>query len=144
MKKSLFALSLALLGNAFAMDLISIATNGAFNENSLGVKTLNDQEMSEVVGGLYEIGNNVISPSLVSKYYIVQNSDLNNDSWLMREATGMLYYGEVLVYAKRYYQSRIEQTWLIAYNPSTGYMRDLSLSAASSKTLQVLNYKYKY
>ncbi|QOQ98322.1 hypothetical protein [Helicobacter winghamensis] len=55
MKKLLLALSIivGLLSNAFAIDLISVATNGKSNENSLGVKTLNNQEMSEIVGGGY-------------------------------------------------------------------------------------------
>ena len=50
MKKLLLTLSViaGLLSNAFAIDLISVATNGKSNENSLGVKTLNNQEMSEV------------------------------------------------------------------------------------------------
>ena len=53
MKKLLLTLSViaGLLSNAFAIDLISVATNGKSNENSLGVKTLNNQEMSEIVGG---------------------------------------------------------------------------------------------
>ncbi len=53
MKKLLLTLSViaGLLSNAFAIDLISVATNGKSNENSLGVKTLNNQEMSEVIGG---------------------------------------------------------------------------------------------
>lgn len=53
MKKLLLTLSViaGLLSNAFAIDLISVATNGKSNENSLGVKTLNNQEMSEILGG---------------------------------------------------------------------------------------------
>ena len=58
MKKLLLTLSViaGLLSNAFAIDLISLATNGKSNENSLGVKTLNNQEMSEIVGGAYLSG----------------------------------------------------------------------------------------
>ncbi|KAB0574898.1 bacteriocin [Helicobacter pullorum NCTC 12824] len=54
MKKLLLTLSViaGLLSNAFAIDLISVATNGKSNENSLGIKTLNNQEMSEIVGGM--------------------------------------------------------------------------------------------
>ena len=53
MKKLLLTLSViaGLLSNAFAIDLISLATNGKSNENSLGVKTLNNQEMSKIIGG---------------------------------------------------------------------------------------------
>ncbi len=55
MKKLLLALSIitSLLSNAFAIDLISLATNGKSNEKSLGVKTLNHQEMGEIIGGAY-------------------------------------------------------------------------------------------
>ena len=58
MKKLLLTLSViaGLLSNAFAIDLISVATNGKSNENSLGVKTLNNQEMSEILGGAYVQG----------------------------------------------------------------------------------------
>ena len=61
MKKLLLALSIitSLLSNAFAIDLISLATNGKSNEKSLGVKTLNHQEMSEVIGGAYIYGKPV-------------------------------------------------------------------------------------
>ena len=58
MKKLLLTLSViaGLLSNAFAIDLISVATNGKSNENSLGVKTLNNQEMSKIIGGAYVQG----------------------------------------------------------------------------------------
>lgn len=64
MKKLLLTLSViaGLLSNAFAIDLISLATNGKSNENSLGVKTLNNQEMSKIIGGAYiYMGNQFIN-----------------------------------------------------------------------------------
>lgn len=63
MKKLLLTLSViaGLLSNAFAIDLISVATNGKSNENSLGVKTLNNQEMSEIVGGAYISGTEKVA-----------------------------------------------------------------------------------
>ena len=61
MKKLLLTLSViaGLLSNAFAIDLISVATNGKSNENSLGVKTLNNQEMSKIIGGAYVVKNDI-------------------------------------------------------------------------------------
>ena len=138
-----FLLIFGISSTLFAeVDCIALATNGEFNEQSAGVKVLNDEEMQEVKGGLIYLGNNVMTPTLVSKYYIVQNTDLPSN--LIQEAVGLLYYNETLVYAKRYYRSQIEYTWLIGYNPQTGYMRDLSLMGASSRTLKHLNSKYRY
>lgn len=59
MKKLLLTLSViaGLLSNAFAIDLISVATNGKSHENSLGVKTLNNQEMSKIIGGARVYGD---------------------------------------------------------------------------------------
>ena len=61
MKKLLLTLSViaGLLSNAFAIDLISVATNGKSNENSLGVKTLNNQEMSKIIGGAHVVKNDI-------------------------------------------------------------------------------------
>ncbi|WP_279145361.1 hypothetical protein [Helicobacter pullorum] len=71
MKKLLLTLSViaGLLSNAFAIDLISVATNGKSSENSLGVKTLNNQEMSEIVGGAY-----ISSTEKVAYQYGVKNN----------------------------------------------------------------------
>ncbi|MBX7491023.1 hypothetical protein [Helicobacter turcicus] len=88
----MFSLGFISISYAEELDLISLVTHGKLNENSLGVRVLNDEEMRKVVGGLYEIGNRVITPTLVSKYYIVQNSDLNNDGGLIREAKRFIPY----------------------------------------------------
>ena len=73
MKKLLLTLSViaGLLSNAFAIDLISVATNGKSNENSLGVKTLNNQEMSEIVGGM------TLKHNFFKQYGVVDNSGRN-------------------------------------------------------------------
>ena len=70
MKKLLLTLSViaGLLRNAFAIDLISVATNGKSNENSLGVKTLNNQEMSKILGGAY------VKPRDIFYQYGVKNN----------------------------------------------------------------------
>ncbi|MBX7491544.1 hypothetical protein [Helicobacter turcicus] len=44
----IFGISSALFAE---VDFIALATNGKFNEQSAGVKLLNDDEMSKVVGG---------------------------------------------------------------------------------------------
>ncbi|MDA3967085.1 hypothetical protein [Helicobacter sp. WB40] len=49
---SIFILS-SITSNIYANDLISIATNGIYNKDFLGVKELNDEEMKRVVGGAY-------------------------------------------------------------------------------------------
>ena len=62
-------LSLGISSTLFAeVDLISLATNGEFNEQSKGVKILNDEEMSKVVGGAYVTG------SLIHQYGTTNNS----------------------------------------------------------------------
>ncbi|PZT48943.1 hypothetical protein B6S12_01215 [Helicobacter valdiviensis] len=50
-------IALGLISGANATDLISLATNGKANESSLGVKALSNQEMNEIVGGVYIVGN---------------------------------------------------------------------------------------
>ncbi len=42
--------SLGFMSSVNATDFIAVATQGKFNENSLGVKALSDEEMSKVVG----------------------------------------------------------------------------------------------
>lgn len=89
MKKLLLTLSViaGLLSNAFAIDLISVATNGKSNENSLGVKTLNNQEMSKIIGGAhveggpvyqYGIKNNSGAKISYTAYYRLEQ-DVNNE-----------------------------------------------------------------
>ena len=51
----LFGLFLS-LNLSYASDLISKASNGVLNENSLGVKKLSDEEMKSVVGGWHFVG----------------------------------------------------------------------------------------
>ena len=52
-------LSLGISSTLFAeVDFIALATNGEFNEQSAGVKVLNDEEMRQVVGGATLFDNN--------------------------------------------------------------------------------------
>ena len=76
MKKLLAVLtiSLGLVGSANATDLIALATNGAFNEKSAGVKVLNNKEMEDVVGGDRTFSssyyaNTFISNPIKNNYY---------------------------------------------------------------------------
>lgn len=59
MKKLLFLVALFSYSflSAYANDLLKITTNGMFNSNSFGAKTLNTKEMQEIKGGyqLYTI-----------------------------------------------------------------------------------------
>ncbi|WP_416829930.1 hypothetical protein [Helicobacter ganmani] len=71
MKKSIlgFLLIFGISSTLFAeVDLISLATNGEFNEQSAGVKVLNEEEMSKVVGGA------TISPKTILNSYGVTNN----------------------------------------------------------------------
>lgn len=64
--------SLGISSTLFAeVDLISLATNGEFNEQSKGVRVLNDEEMSKVVGGAY------VSSNFIKHYGVVNNSGQN-------------------------------------------------------------------
>ncbi len=55
MKRLLFVVAglLVSLNLAYANDLLFKASNGALNQNSVGVKKLTDKEMAQVKGGLY-------------------------------------------------------------------------------------------
>lgn len=65
-------LSLGFASTLFAeVDLISLATNGEFNEQSQGVKVLNDEEMSQVVGGA------IVKHDITKQYGVVNNSGQN-------------------------------------------------------------------
>ena len=98
MKKLLLTLSViaGLLSNAFAIDLISLATNGKSNENSLGVKTLNNQEMSEIVGGAY-------AQQVIRKQYGVVDNFGNN------------------IYYTAYYEVRLETGDSAYFNLGSDY-----------------------
>lgn len=54
MKRLLFVVAglLVSLNLAYANDLLFKASNGALNQNSVGVKKLTDKEMAQVKGGL--------------------------------------------------------------------------------------------
>ncbi|MDE5925114.1 MAG: hypothetical protein K2N75_05980 [Helicobacter sp.] len=72
-------LSLGISSILFAeVDFIALATNGEFNEQSAGVKVLNDEEMSQVVGGayLYEIenGRTTVPEVVIHQYGTANNS----------------------------------------------------------------------
>ena len=55
MKRLLFVVAglLVCLNLAYANDLLFKASNGALNQNSVGVKKLTDKEMAQVKGGFY-------------------------------------------------------------------------------------------
>ena len=71
-------LSLGISSTLFAeVDFIALATNGEFNEQSAGVKVLNDEEMRQVVGGatlLKYIGNNTYTYTRLNEYGTTNNS----------------------------------------------------------------------
>ncbi len=60
-------LTLGFMSSVNATDFIAVATQGKFNENSLGVKALSDEEMSKVVGGAR------VHRSIIKDYGIVTN-----------------------------------------------------------------------
>ncbi|WP_300673305.1 hypothetical protein [Helicobacter sp. UBA3407] len=63
-----FLLIFGISSTLFAeVDFIALATNGEFNEQSAGVKVLNEEEMSKVVGGAYLSG-------YIPKHYGVVNN----------------------------------------------------------------------
>ena len=69
MKKFLFVVVSLFLSLTFANanDLLFKASNGALNQNSLGVKKLTDDELRGVVGGYVTQGR--VAPFLVSGGY---------------------------------------------------------------------------
>ena len=69
MKRLLFVVAglLVCLNLAYANDLLFKASNGALNQNSVGVKKLNDDELKGVVGGY--AAQNRMAPFLVGGGY---------------------------------------------------------------------------
>ncbi|WP_026943528.1 hypothetical protein [Helicobacter rodentium] len=69
----IFGISSTLLAE---VDFIALATNGEFNEQSAGVKVLNDEEMRQDVGGayLYIEQNNMLYRNKLNEYGITNNS----------------------------------------------------------------------
>ncbi|WP_300826976.1 hypothetical protein [Helicobacter sp. UBA3407] len=66
-----FLLIFGISSTLFAeVDFIALATNGEFNEQSAGVKVLNEEEMRQVVGGAY------VSSSLSYQYGTRNNSNV--------------------------------------------------------------------
>ena len=57
MKRLLFVVAglLVSLNLAYANDLLFKASNGALNQNSIGVKKLTDEEMAQVKGGYFRV-----------------------------------------------------------------------------------------
>ncbi|WP_299384696.1 hypothetical protein [Helicobacter sp. UBA3407] len=67
-----FLLIFGISSTLFAeVDFIALATNGEFNEQSAGVKVLNEEEMSKVVGGAY-------AQQVIKKQYGVVDNFGNN------------------------------------------------------------------
>ncbi|WP_301007888.1 MULTISPECIES: hypothetical protein [Helicobacter] len=73
-----FLLIFGISSTLFAeVDFIALATNGEFNEQSAGVKVLNEEEMGQVVGGatlLEYIGNNTYAYTRLNEYGTANNS----------------------------------------------------------------------
>ncbi len=141
--------SLGFMSSVNATDFIAVATQGKFNENSLGVKALSDEEMSKVVGGIVRFYTNPY-PSIgrYTNYYYFEKEDFKNVSQsemalMNKEMSFYLRYDEIPVYAKRFHRGQVEWTWLAGYNVYTGQFRDLGLSA-SMKTFQFIDSQYKY
>ncbi|WP_300796294.1 bacteriocin [Helicobacter sp. UBA3407] len=78
-------LSLGLTSTLFAgeVDFIALATNGEFNEQSAGVKVLNEEEMKQVVGGAISYARTERKYGLyTNNYYLITEaigSSLYND-----------------------------------------------------------------
>ncbi|MDE5925555.1 MAG: hypothetical protein K2N75_04805 [Helicobacter sp.] len=95
-------LSLGISSTLFAeVDFIALATNGEFNEQSAGVKVLNDEEMRQVVGGARAIGDSFYSYDAVNNsgtrvsytaYYDFKpdTSEQNPDRYQEQTAYGLL------------------------------------------------------
>ncbi len=142
--KKLFLTLLLSLGfisslSAQELDFIAVATQGKFNENSLGVKALSDEEMSKVVGGrVTPLTLWRITPVMTSYAWLVDGSDLGYS--LNAEIRTLIdVNSEVLIFARRHYYNQVQVSWLIAYNPYTGYSRDLSFISASTRIFQHLD-----
>ena len=94
------------LNLSYASDLISKASNGVLNENSLGVKKLSDEEMKQVKGG-------------VEFYRFMKNDIYGNQSGRIDYRTGIIlnYSVSYAVVLSDYEQKN--QT-INGYGPGTG------------------------
>lgn len=156
MKKLLLTLSViaGLLSNAFAIDLISVATNGKSNENSLGVKTLNNQEMSKIIGGAhveggpvyqYGIKNNSGAKISYTAYYRLEQ-DVNNELLPLNVDDGSGKYKPVVKATLNYLTNKVSISivGVNQYNPVYGRPADRNyanqlLSKYKSQITDVIN-----
>ncbi|MDA3969217.1 hypothetical protein [Helicobacter ibis] len=139
---SIFILS-SITSNIYANDLISIATNGIYNKDSIGVRELNDEEMSKVVGGLQFYDRFYVQGSAIyTNYYIVNPYDLRPYpvSDFSNELLNILQPNEVLGYAQRFNLGR-EECWLVGIDTSRKSIREIPFSA-STRLYKVINGRY--
>ncbi|MDE5591731.1 MAG: hypothetical protein K2I63_02070 [Helicobacter sp.] len=119
---------------------------GKFNEKSEGVKVLNDEKMSKVVGGFYYVGAiPIFGFDYFTAYYGIQASDYNyKTSEFQKISRQNLKDNEVFLYAQRYRnQYRENSQWLAAYNPTTKTVREIPFSASIS-LFNELNQNHRY
>ncbi len=136
MKRLLFVMAglFVSLNLAYANDLLFKASNGALNQNSVGVKKLTDKEMAQVKGGLvlHEFWFNGIK----GNEYIVANTQTGQ----------IMYYSisyEIKLDADELRSQKITQYNMLG-TPKTRYMHFTSLANASNDEAPVLTVVYNY
>ena len=128
-KLSFLIVSLILsLNIANASDLISKASNGVLNENSLGVKKLSDEEMKSVVGGWFDFqraSRYDFSGGVRSYAYLVfDTTDRYGDPYL--SAAQKLGFGsDTYILAKQRWVSGRVDYYMQSLNVRTGATSDL-------------------
>lgn len=137
MKRLLFVVAglLVSLNLAYANDLLFKASNGALNQNSVGVKKLTDKEMAQVKGGLK------LEPLYMA------NGRYGNEYLAANNITG-----QVMYYSISYWITldATEAGHQAIYNydmlgtPKTRYMHFNSLADASKSEATVLTVVYNY
>ncbi|WP_416861658.1 hypothetical protein [Helicobacter ganmani] len=127
-----FLLIFGISSTLFAeVDFIALATNGEFNEQSAGVKVLNEEEMRQVVGGFtqghfikqYSITNN-FGQKIYTKTYYYANLDAQDKPYFN------LLPNEIAGIEEIYnYQTRKTERNIVAIDTRNFiYMRNLSPS----------------
>ena len=137
MKRLLFVVAglLVSLNLAYANDLLFKASNGALNQNSIGVKKLTDKEMAQVKGGL----------RLVK--FDMANGRYGNEYISANTQTGQIMYYSI---SYRIILDEMEAGLQAIHNydmlgtPKTRYMHFTSLANESKGEIPVLTVVYNY
>ena len=122
------------LNLAYANDLLFKASNGALNQNSVGVKKLNDEEMAQVKGGLQ-----------LSNFFV--NGRKGNEYISANTQTGQVMYYSIsyrIILDKTEAELQAIHNYDMLGTPKSRYMHFNYLANESKGEIPVLTVVYDY